>query len=72
MGQFSRTEADELIVGYSFGLQTNDLTPTMVPNPGAGREHQFNAWRLKGSPEDSVTLRPVASNTEGSDSGDDD
>ena len=34
-------KADELIIGYSFDLQTNEITPKKVPNPGAGREHVF-------------------------------
>ncbi len=67
VGEFLRKEADELIVGYSFDLQTNDLNPTKVPNSGAGTEHPFKAWRLKGSPEDPVTLR----DEEGSDDSDD-
>ena len=49
VGELRRREAAELIVGYSFDLQTNELLPKKVPNPGAGREHVFRAWRLKGS-----------------------
>ena len=51
MGELRRREAAELIVGYSFDLQTNELIPKKMPNPGAGREHVFRAWRLKGSGE---------------------
>jgi hypothetical protein len=57
VGELRRREAQDLIVGYSFDLQTNDLIPKKVPNPGAGREHVFRAWRPKGSPADAVTLR---------------
>jgi hypothetical protein len=59
VGELRRREANELIVGYSFNLQTNDLIPNTVPNPGAGREHVFRAWRLKGSPADQVSMRTM-------------
>ena len=64
VGDLSRREADEAIVGYSFNLETNELAPTKVPNPGAGHEHLFSAWRLKGSPADPVTMRIPPSETE--------
>ncbi len=63
VGELRRREADELIVGYSFDLQTNELIPKKVPNPGANREHVFRAWRLKGSPEDHVSMRPITPET---------
>jgi hypothetical protein len=59
VGEFSRREAPELIVGYSFDLRNNALIPKTAPNPGAGREHPFRAWRLNGAPADAVTLRPL-------------
>lgn len=36
VGELARVEAIEMIVGYSFNLQTNEITPEKVPNPGAG------------------------------------
>jgi hypothetical protein len=57
VGELCRREAESLIVGYAFNLQTNDLAPQTIPNPGAGRDHPFRAWRLKGSPADAVSLR---------------
>ncbi|HLN27292.1 MAG TPA: hypothetical protein VK395_06070 [Gemmataceae bacterium] len=57
VGELRRCEADELIIGYSFDLQTNEIMPKKVPNPGAGREHVFRAWRLKGSVADLVSMR---------------
>ena len=57
VGALTRREATELIVGYSFDLQTNELLPRKVPNPGAGREHVFHAWRLRGAPTPPVTMR---------------
>jgi hypothetical protein len=59
IGELRRREASDLIVGYSFDLKTNALVPQKVSNPGAGREHVFRAWRLKGSPADSVSMRAI-------------
>jgi hypothetical protein len=70
VGELRRREADELIVGYSFDLKTNEIRPKTVPNPGAGREHVFRAWRLKGSPKDPVAMRPLRAGTEVPDAGD--
>jgi hypothetical protein len=57
VGQLSRLEAEELIVGYTFNLRTNEIQPEKVPNPAAGREHLFRAWRLEGPPGDAVAMR---------------
>lgn len=59
IGELRRKEAAELIIGYSFDLQTNKISPKKVPNPGAGREHVFRACRIKGSPTTVVSLRPI-------------
>src|SRR5271157_3949210 len=32
---------------------------TKVPNPGAGKEHIFRAWRLNGSITDGVSMRDI-------------
>jgi hypothetical protein len=47
-------------VAYSFDLRTNDLNTTLVPNPRAGREHDFKAYRLRGDSTERVTLRDRA------------
>lgn len=57
VGELCRRETDRLVVAYSFNLQSNELNPKTVANPHAGREHNFHAWRLKGSPLDPVTMR---------------
>jgi hypothetical protein len=57
VGEIRRREAAELIVGYSFDLKTNEILPKRVPNPGAGKEHVFRAWRLSGSATDRVSMR---------------
>jgi hypothetical protein len=56
VGRLSRVEAAELIVGYSFNLQTNELIPEKVANPGAGRKHDFRAWRIRGMSLDAVAM----------------
>jgi hypothetical protein len=69
VGELRRREAPELIVGYSFDLQTNKLVPKKVPNPGAEREHEFRAWRLRGGPEGGVSMREAATAGPTADSG---
>lgn len=54
-----RKEAADLIVGYSFNLQTNDIQLTKIPNPDAGKSHVFTAWRMKGSPESPLKMREI-------------
>jgi len=49
VGTLTRKEAGSLIIGYTFNLRDNTLTPEIIPNPSAGREHVFHAWRLVGS-----------------------
>jgi hypothetical protein len=59
VGELIRTEASELLIGYSFDLQNNDILPKRVPNPGAGTKHTFRAWRLKGSPATPVKMLDI-------------
>lgn len=59
VGELTRTEAAELVVGYSFDLQTNEILPQTVPNPGAGTKHIFRAWRLGGSLATPVKMRDI-------------
>lgn len=60
VGLITRREAAELVVGYSFDLQTNELQSKKIKNPDSGKEHNFRAWRLKGSPATPVTIRGKA------------
>ena len=57
VGRLTRIEANTLVVGYSFNLKNNDLTPESVLNPNAGTEHKFVAYRLKGEPAHAVSMR---------------
>ncbi len=59
VGTLKRAEAPSMVVGYSFDLRTNRLVPRTVPNPGAGKEHVFHAWRLKGSDIAPATMRDI-------------
>lgn len=61
VGTLVRKETDNLIVGYTFDLKTNTLSPKTLPNPFAGREHIFRAWRLVGSSEEPVVMRSSVS-----------
>lgn len=47
VGRLVRVEAAELVVGYTFDLRTNDPRAERIPNPRAGTEHRFVAYRLK-------------------------
>jgi hypothetical protein len=70
-GRLARVESDRLLTGYSFDLTTNELSATYTPNPFAGREHTFIAYRVAGSAGPAVTMQPVrkivASDEDGSD-----
>lgn len=48
VGRLTRTECAELVVGYTFDLRKNTLEAETIPNPTAGKDHKFIAYRLKG------------------------
>jgi len=56
VGSLVRVEAEKLVVGYNFDLRTNALNAGCVPNPNAGIEHRFVAWRLKGQANKPVSM----------------
>jgi hypothetical protein len=70
VGLIRRLECDRLIVGYSADLVKNDLTPTTIPNPTAGREHVFSAWRVAAAPSTPVSARNHVSPVEDKDEDD--
>ena len=43
------------MVAYNFDLIINELKTSLAPNPNAGDEHVFKAYRMEGDP-----LKPVA------------
>lgn len=59
VGSLARVEAEKLAVSYSFDLLRNTLTPEFSPNPSAGVRHEFNAYRLHGSPPGNVSLKDL-------------
>ena len=60
VGNLLRREVDDVVIAYQFNLMGNTLTTRTKPNPTAGREHSFKAWRLEGDPAGKVTLRSKA------------
>jgi hypothetical protein len=56
VGKLARIEADHLVVGYTFDLRTNELRADRVPNPRAGTEHHFCAYRLEAQATKPVTM----------------
>ena len=55
-----RREVEQVVAAYSFNLQTNILDTVPLPNPNAGREHAFKAYRLTGDPSNPVHLQEPA------------
>lgn len=62
IGEIKRVEVEEVVVAYTFDLKINELHATKIPNPAAGTEHTFTAWRLKGSNAEPVSLRQKQTN----------
>jgi hypothetical protein len=56
VGRLSRVEAGTLVVGYTFDLRTNTLHAERIPNPDAGVEHGFVAYRLARQASKPVTM----------------
>ena len=54
VGDITRVEATELVVGYEFDLVTNNIAARRVPNPSAGQEHHFAAYRIESGPDKAV------------------
>ncbi|MCP2325251.1 hypothetical protein HDA40_003758 [Hamadaea flava] len=57
VGELARVEVEKIVVSYEFDLRTNEMLRHMAPNPSAGVEHRFHAYRPKGQGEQNqVTL----------------
>lgn len=52
----TRRETDRIVVAYSFDLRTNEIVTADAPNPNAGRNHVFRAYRIKGVPAGPVSF----------------
>lgn len=59
VGELVRIQTKDKVVGYTFDLQANKLTPKLAPNPSAGTQHQFSAYRMKGDGHGKVSLVDV-------------
>jgi len=65
VGHLVRAESDEVVVGYNFDLRTNTLNADLAPNPSAGMEHRFIAWRLKEQTNKPVSMKPITAQGDG-------
>ena len=57
VGEFSRVEVEEVLVAYEFDLTNNELRSTLAPNPRAGTEHHFIAYRDSRDAPGTVSLK---------------
>jgi len=64
VGELTRKEAETLIIGYTFDLQKNTLIPKTMPNPKAGTEHIFSAYRVKGDSSEPISMRNISTKIE--------
>lgn len=69
VGNVIRVEAARLVVGYEFDLKTNEIAAKTIPNPSAGKEHRFVAYRVALDSDKPVALIP---DFQPEDSGDED
>jgi hypothetical protein len=56
VGRLTRVECNNLVVGYKFDLRTNVLEAETIPNPSAGTEHRFVAYRMRGQGGSPVSM----------------
>jgi hypothetical protein len=56
VGTLTRVETEDIVIGYKFDLRTNDLSPECVPNPKAGLQHRFVAYRHNSQTDKPVTM----------------
>lgn len=57
VGELTRNEADKLVIGYTFDFRDNTLVAKHAPNPSAGKEHKFHAYRVNGAALGAVTMK---------------
>ena len=57
VGNLNRVAADRLVIGYSFNMTTNEITPEYTNNPSADNIHSFVAYRAKGVGGPEVCMR---------------
>ncbi|CZM68514.1 hypothetical protein SC989_10100 [Legionella pneumophila serogroup 1] len=57
VGKLIRVESETLVIGYTFDLRTNELKSERIPNPNAGKEHRFVAYRLLSQSSKTVSMK---------------
>jgi hypothetical protein len=70
VGRLTRVEAENIVVGYTFDLRTNELQAEKIPNPRAGTEHKFVAYRLTSQAAKPVSMVAPPSILDDADAGD--
>ena len=55
VGQLERTEAPDVVTGYSFDFATNQLASQRASNASAGASHHFNLYRISAHSEPAIT-----------------
>lgn len=63
VGKLTRVEAKDLLVGYTFDLRTNELKSERIPNPRAGTQNKFLAYRMHDQSSKPVSM--IANSTDG-------
>lgn len=71
VGLLTRVETKNLVVGYNFDLRTNEIHAELVPNPRAGTEHHFVAYRLRSQASKRVSMIAHVSVSDSGDGGED-
>jgi hypothetical protein len=56
VGNLNRMEASDIVIGYSFDLKTNAITPSTIPNPSSGVVHPFVAYRIADDSDNTVSI----------------
>ncbi|MBS0210369.1 MAG: hypothetical protein JSS27_15600 [Planctomycetes bacterium] len=59
VGDLCRRECEQLVIGYTYDRPTDDLSPKLIANPNAGKEHHFTAWRVKSGPKNQVSMKSL-------------
>lgn len=62
VGKIARVESEKLVIGYEFDLQSNEIIEKTMPNPSAGKEHSFVAYRTKSDSDKPVILSTTYQN----------
>ncbi len=57
VGDLIQKEIDHVVVGYYFDLKTNEMITTEEPNPNAGKEHKFSAFRTNSGSDENVSVK---------------